>query len=157
MMAVELREIAAALLIRQVSAGKAIACHVPEVLIAQPERSLDCSIVDVDIAAEIGRIIRIDGDAKACLMEPAHVVGRHIRKHPQRNVRAWAHRKRRLPFDKLANEISVRFAAHAVIDAVNLQDVDGLSHVVCAALFARMSDRAPTVIVARRRERATEF
>ena len=70
-MAVELREIAAALLIRQVSAGKAIACHVPEVLIAQPERSLDCSIVDVDIAAEIGRIVRIDGDSKVCLMQPA--------------------------------------------------------------------------------------
>src|SRR5260370_16946101 len=55
--AIELGQIAGAQFLRHVSAGETVSCHLPQVFVSNPKRSMDCGVVLIDVAAEIRRII----------------------------------------------------------------------------------------------------
>jgi hypothetical protein len=155
--AIELGQVSGAQFLGHVSGGKTVACHLPQVFVGNPKRSLDRGVVLVDVATEIRRIIRIDGDANAARVQLANVVRLHVGKHTQRNVGAGTNSQRRTLLGEPAHKIWISIAAYAVVNAIDLERIEGVSNIVGPTLLASVSDSAPSEITARDRKRAPKF
>ncbi len=120
------------------------------------ERGGRRAIVLADVAAEVRRVIRVDRHDHALAQELGEVVLGEILDHAQLQVRQRTHRERNAIAHEALDERGVFVAAHAVIDAVHVQDVEGFRDVRGRAFLSRMRDQAQIHRV-RLREHAGEL
>ena len=90
-------------------------------------------------------------------MQLANIVRLHIGKHAQHNVGAWANSQRRALLGEPAHKSWVSIAAHAVVDAIDLEGVEGVSDILGSAFLTSVSDGTPSIVTARDCKRSSEF
>ena len=98
------------------------------------------AIVVVHIAAEIGRIVRVQGDVQSLPQHLRHGVVLQILNHAQLQVRQRAHRQRHPLGRQAPHQRFVLHGAVAVIHPVDVQQVQRLVHIGGRALLAGVRD-----------------
>jgi hypothetical protein len=106
------------------------------------ERRGDGAIVLADVAAEVRRIVGVDRHGHALAQQRGEVVLREILHDAQLEVRQRAHGERDAVAHEPRHERRILVAAHAVIDALDLEDVEGIGDVGGGAFLAGMGDGA---------------
>ena len=120
------------------------------------ERVGGLTIVLADVAAEVRGVVAVDRDGDAGAEQAREVVVAQILHDAESAVRQRAHGERQLRSNELGDERRILLAAHAVIDPLDVQQLDRLANVCRWALLAGVRDRAKSVR-ARLREHALEL
>ena len=94
--------------------------------------------VGIHIAAKVGGIVRVDGDAEPLLQQPQHIVLGHIAEHLEPGVGEGADGERQPGIREIAQQLGIVCRTHSVIDTAYLKLVDRLPDVVGRPLFTRV-------------------
>ena len=117
---------------------------------SQPRRS---GPVVADIAAEIGRVVRVDRRPQALLS--MRLIGWcHVAHDAQLEVRERADGQRHALADQPLDQRRILERAVAVVDAVDVQEVERLPDVVGRSLLAGMGDPLQPALAAAAKTRA---
>src|SRR5438093_12073847 len=93
-------------------------------LAGEPRRRKSLGEVVVHVAAKVGRVIRIDGGRQPRVKQPAQVVAGQVRKHAALEVGQGADRQRNAVFGQAGHERGVLDRLHAVVDALDLEQIE---------------------------------
>ena len=102
----------------------------------------------VDIAAKVGRVVGVDGGAQAGVQQLAQVVVLQVGKHAQLLVRQRAHRERDAVLRQALHQGGIVHGLHAVVDALDLEHIQGAPDVGRRPLFACMGHQVQTQFTA---------
>ena len=92
-----------------------------------------------DIAAEVRRVIRVHSHLHATLEHVEDVVLGHVVEHAELGVGQRAHGQRDLLVDDALHQTLVFDGAHAMVDALDFQQVEGFPDVLGWAFFTGVS------------------
>ena len=104
--------------------------------------------LSLTIAAEIRRIVRVHRDVQPGIQHRAQRMCRQRRHHLQPQVRERTDRQRNCARRQFAHQRRIVQAGVAMIDAVNLQQVDRFAHIRRRPFFAGMRGDAEAALAA---------
>ena len=106
----------------------------------QPELVAHSPVVGVDVPAEVGRVVAIDGGEKAGIEHGGQwMVGERV-DDVQAHVGQRAHRQRGLVVAKAGNHLGIVHRPDTMIDPLDVQAVHRLRHALGVALLASVGD-----------------
>src|SRR6185436_16465968 len=120
--------------------GDRIGAQLRELGAGEAERRRACEIVVERVAAEVGRIVGVHRHAEARVEQPLQVVLFEAPEHLQLHVRQRAHRERHALRAQARDQRRLLLAAHAMVDAHHLQEIERLLDVLGRALLAGVGE-----------------
>ena len=129
---------------------EAILCQRDHVGLRQRQGPHGLFEVRVEVATEIGRIVRIDGGAQARVEQLFHRVVGQVVNHAEFQVGQRTHGQRRAAFRQFGHQHRVLQATHTVVDAFGLQQLQRFPDVFGRTFFACVRDDAQTQFTAAR-------
>ena len=116
----------------------------------QPGRCKSLQEVLVHVAAEVRRIVGVDGGNQAGVEQFTEVVLSQIGEHAQLEIRQRAHRQRDAVLRQPRHQCRVFGALHAVVDALHFQHIERAPHISGRAFFAGVRDQVEVQFAAAR-------
>src|SRR5450830_514628 len=113
--------------------------------------------VVVQVAAKVGRVVRIDGGHQAGIEQLAQVRTGQVGEDAQRDVGEGAHGQRDAVLGQALHQGRVFEGLHAVVDALDLQHIEGAPDVGRRAFFAGVGHQTQAQLAAARKDAGKLF
>ena len=124
----------------QEGGGEGVTGQLAELVCVQAQVGVDGLVVVVDVAAEVGGVVGVDGDEQAGVEQGGEGVLVQGGDGFEAHVGQGAHGEGGLGGGQVLDQVGVVQAADAVVDALGAQQVQGLPDVGGGAFFAGVGD-----------------